>query len=409
MLTGTVYRRLAATLAIIFVAVASNSARADIFLLTSGGRLEGEWLNRDQQPASEYLVLTASGLKTSLPLAQVREVIRRSPLDEEYARRFAAAPDTVDGQWQLAEWCRANSLFDQRKAHLRRIVELDPDHQQARRLLGFQFLDGQWITRDDFLRRDGYELYKGKWRTAQEIEILETEARLEQAQKDWLQKLRRWRADLNTPERAKSAWESFAGLEDPIAVRPLADLFARERVRRVKTLYADVLASIHTAEAVGVLAERVMHDPDEEIFHYCLDHLIALKPPHLADPFIAALRDKSNAQVNRAALALNRIGDPSSISPLIDALITTHAQVLPGRPGTGPESTSTTFSGEGQSLTRNEGPRVLVSHIRNQHVLDALVKLTGANFEYDRDRWRYWHAQEKRAQEAAKPADSRRQ
>ena len=388
----------------------SAPARADIFLLTSGGRIEGQWLNQDEQPVKEYLVLTTTGLKASLQLTQVREVIRQSPLDGEYARRSAAAPDTPDGQWELAEWCRTNSLFDQRKTHLRRIVELNPDHQQARRLLGFQFLDGQWITRDDFRRREGYELYKGKWRTPQEIEILEAQARLEQAQKEWLQKLRRWRADLNTPERAKLAYESFAGIADPVAVGPLGELFARERVRRVKTLYADVLASINTSDAVAVLVNRVLHDPDEEIFHYCLDRLIALKPPHLADPFITALRDKSNAQVNRAAMALARIGDPSSISPLIDALITTHMQVLPGRPGTGPESTSTTFSGEGQSLTRNEGPRVLVSHIRNQHVLDALVKLTGANFDYDRDQWRYWHAQEKRTREAAKPvADERRQ
>src|SRR5687768_11940508 len=267
MLTAVGYRWLALPI----VALAALPARADVFLLTTGGRIEGQWLNQDEQPPKEYLVLTASGLKASLQLTQVREVIRQSPLELEYARRAAAAPDTEDGQWELAEWCREQSLFDQRKTHLRRLIELNPDHQQARRLLGFQFLDGQWITRENFRRGEGYELYKGKWRTTQEIEILESKARLDLAQKEWLQKIRRWRSDLNSPERARLAYESLTAIKDPVAVGPLREMLARERVRRVKTLYADVLASINTSEAVGALVQRVLYDPDQELFHYCLD------------------------------------------------------------------------------------------------------------------------------------------
>jgi hypothetical protein len=404
MLTAVGYRWLALPI----VALAALPARADVFLLTTGGRIEGQWLNQDEQPPKEYLVLTASGLKASLQLTQVREVIRQSPLELEYARRAAAGPDTEDGQWELAEWCREQSLFDQRKTHLRRLIELDPDHAQARRLLGFQFLDGQWITREDFRRGEGYELYKGKWRTPQEIEILESQARLEQAQKDWLLKLRRWRSDLNSPERARAAYESLTAIKDPVAVGPLREMFARERVRRVKTLYADILASLGTPEAAAVLVQRVLYDPDEELFYYCLDRLVALAPPHLADPFIKALRDKNNATVSRAAAALGRIGDRTAISPLIAALVTTHVRVLPGRAS--PEATTAAFSDSGPSVSQNAGPHVQIAHIRNQPVLDALIKLTGANFDYDQKQWHYWYAQEQRAQEAGQPvADVRRQ
>lgn len=388
--------------------IATSVAMADVFVLTTGGRIEGQWVNHDEQPPKEYLVLTSSGLKASLQLTQVREVIRQSPLELEYDRRAAAAPDTADGQWQLAEWCRQQSLVDQRKVHLRRIVELDPDHQQARRILGFQFLDGQWITKEDFRRGEGYELYKGKWRTPQEIEILEAQARVEQAQKEWLQKLRRWRNDLSTADRAKLAYESLSQIEDPIAVGPLRAMFARERVRRVKMMYADILAAINTPEAVAVLVERVLYDPDEEMFHYCLDRLLALSPPHLADPFITALRDKNNQTVNQSAAALGQIGDRTAIEPLIAALITTHTRVLPGR--TSPDATTSTFSDSGPSVSTGAGPHVQIAHIRNQPVLDALIKLTGANFDYDQRRWHYWNAQEKRALEAAQPlGDTRRQ
>jgi hypothetical protein len=159
-----------------------------------------------------------------------------------------------------------------------------------------------------------------------------------------------------------------------------------------------------------VLVERCLGDADEEVFHYCLGKLAALQPPRVADPFIAALKDEYNARINRAAMALARLGDRSAISPLIDALITTHTHVLPGAPGTGPNSTTTSFSDSGTGLKQNEGPKVIVAHVQNQHVLGALSKLSGVNFGFDQRAWRYWHAQEKIAAEAANPiTDARRQ
>jgi hypothetical protein len=175
-------------------------------------------------------------------------------------------------------------------------------------------------------------------------------------------------------------------------------------------LYIDVLANINNGEAVGVLVQRTLNDADEEIYYYCLDKLVQLQPPHIADGFIAALKDSSNARVNRAGAALGRLQDKSAISPLIDALITTHTQVLPGSPGAGPNSTSTTFGDGGTVMKQNEGPRVQISHVQNQQVLDALAKLTGANFGFDERAWRYWHAQEKQSAEARQPlVDARRQ
>jgi len=168
-----------------------------------------------------------------------------------------------------------------------------------------------------------------------------------------------------------------------------------------------VLAGIDSADAVGALVERVLYDNDEEMFHYCLARLIDRKPPRLADPLISALKNKNNATVNRAAAALGRIGDPEAIGPLIDALITTHSQYIPGR---NPDSTTATFSGGQHSVSQGGGPQVIVSNVRNQHVLDALTKLTGANFDYDKKSWQYWYAQEKKAREASQPvADARRQ
>lgn len=381
----------------------SSPARADLFLLEGGGRVEGEWLNREEQPLREYVVRTPAGLTISLPQDQVREAVRESAAEAEYRRRAPQAPDTSEAQWALAEWCRKQGLIHERRTHLERIIQLDPNHQRARGALGYQYLQGQWITRSEFRRQEGYEYYQGRWRTPQEIEILEASGRTELAEKDWLIKLRRWRKDLATADKAASAYDQIAAIKDPVAIAPLATAFKGEGDRRVKMLYADVLANINTAQAVGVLVDRTLSDPDEELFHYCLGKLVQLQPPHVADGFIAALKDSSNARVNRAGAALGRLQDKSAVSPLIDALITTHTVVLPGSPGAGPNSTSTTFGEGGTVMKQNEGPRVQITHVQNQHVLDALTKLAGADFGFDKRAWRFWHAQEKQAAEARQP------
>jgi hypothetical protein len=396
-----------AVLVAFLVVLAAPLARGDIFILEAGGLIEGEWLNRDEQPLSRYEIRRGD-VRMTLPLGQVREAIRQSPVELEYARRAPTVSDTVEAQWELAEWCRKSALPKQREVHLRRIVELDPNHQQARYALGYRFVRGEWTTVADARRRDGYELYRGKWRTPQEIEILESGSRNELAEKEWLRKLRLWRRELDDRDKAKLAHDSILAIKDPIAVQPLGEFFSRERVRSVKALYVDALTGIKSREALQVIVERSLEDPDEEVFHLCLSKLVQLDAPHIADPFVAALKDNNNARVNRAAIALGRLNDKSAISPLIDALITTHRRVINNGPGA--DATTTTFTNSGALLKKGEGAELQIAHVQNQAVLDALSKLTGVDFGFDQRAWRYWHAQEKIAQEAGRSTlDGRRQ
>jgi hypothetical protein len=373
--------------------------RGDVFKLTSGGQIEGEWANRDEQPATKYLVKTASGLTVTLHLDQVSQHLRPSAAQQQYERLAPTFPDTVAGHWSLALWCRQQGLSDLRRQHLARIIELDPNHRQARSLLGYAFVGGKWVELAAHKRDQGLELYRKQWRTPQEIELLERDNKRELLEKEWLARLQRWRKMLDS-EKSRTAQQSIRAIQDPVAVRPLCDLFQRERVRSVKNLYADVLASIHTSDAVQFLIHVTLHDPDVEVFYYCLDRLIALQVPHLAEEYIDALRNPSNERVNRAAVALARIGDRSAISPLIDALITFHRRVLPGRPGMGPDATAATFTPDGGgSFVQNEGPKVQIVRVQNQQVLDALGTLSGGSgFGFDQKAWKYWYHQERQAE-----------
>lgn len=374
----------------------------DILVLESGGTLRGEWLNRDEQPLTHYRVRTESGVVVTLQLSQVRNTALQRPALSEYEEIRPTFADTAAEQWKLAEWCKVKQLTAERNLHLKRVLELDDQHAGARRALGYMLVDNQWVRHAELKRQDGYELYKGRWRTIQEIELLETTAKRELAEKEWLGKIRRWRRDLDTPKFREAA-QYLTEIHDPAAVQPLLAVLKDERNRQVKMLLVDILAQLDSPAAVQGLVSTSLTDSDEEVFHYCLDKIVKLAPPHVADPYIKALKDTNNVTINRAGIALGRIGDRSAIAPLIAALVTTHAQTV-GPTGRGAGDTySQSFSSSsngtgGTSFRANEGPKTYIYRVQNQHVLDGLAQLTGVNFGYDTRAWLAWHAQEKETQ-----------
>ncbi len=371
---------------------------ADVFVLRQGGRLRGTWMNRQEPAPNQYLIRTEEGGLLKLDAAEVRLALPQDPRLAEYERRLERCADRVDGHWQLSEWCREQDLKEQRETHLQRILELDPDHARARHALGYSQIGGQWVTREGIQRRRGYQRYAGRWRLSQEIELLEATQAAEQAEKRWLTQMVRWREMLSTGA-ASEAYQGFAGLRDPHAVRGLAELLKQESYRQVKLLYIDALAQIGTSPAISALVDATLQDPDEEVFHACLDKVIRLRPPHVEKRYVEALKDENNVRLNRAAYALGRLEDKSVLSPLINALVTTHYIVLPkpsdaytatfaktdgGGPAGGSPLGGTGFSAGGEA-------QVIPRTVKNEEVLTALIRLSGgANFGFDQRAWRYW-------------------
>ena len=71
-------------------------------------------------------------------------------------------------------------------------------------------------------------------------------------------------------------------------------------------------------------------------------------------PYVQALRSKDNVIVNRAAEALGTIGDPEAISPLIDALVTTHKYLIQPAGGGGPGEITAGFGTGGGDIIEIE-------------------------------------------------------
>ncbi len=99
--------------------------------------------------------------------------------------------------------------------------------------------------------------------------------------------------------------------------------------------------------------------------------------------------------INRAAECLARMKDPTSVRPLIDALVTLHSfQVTPASGnmnpnfGNGPGGGTFSFGGG--------GPKFEDRMVQNSSVRDALASLTGQDFGYDQAAWKRWLISQKK-------------
>ena len=380
-------------LIVVLVFLTGYACRAEEFLLANGGRISGELVNRKESPRKQYIIKVAGGGQITLAVSQVEEVLNHRPEEDEYEKIRPAYPDTVEGQWALAEWCRQRKMPLERETHLKRIIELDPNHADARRALGYVQVGGQWATQDELKVESGYKRYKGRWMLPQQIEIIEGKKKLEAAQQEWSQNIKRWRGWLDT-DREEQALENFRNIADPMAVKALVKGLRDDGSAPARMIYIDALAKINTPEAVMGLAVASIEDPVEEVRLTCLDRLQSEKRPEIVSYYVSKLRDKNNPTVNLAGVALGRMKDPVSIGPLINALVTTHKFKIP-KPG-GDGGMSASFGNGSGGLSVGGGPKIVSKQFANPAVLDALTAVTGQNFEFDQAAWRQWHAAQKK-------------
>ena len=126
------------SLSILALAAAMAQLRSRSHRLAKRGRNPGALQGDGKSKAADGLVSirTMSGATVSVISDEVQAVVRRRMIVEEYETRRRAIPDTLDAHWELAEWCRQNSLSKEREVHLRRVVEFDETHLATHRRWG---------------------------------------------------------------------------------------------------------------------------------------------------------------------------------------------------------------------------------------------------------------------------------
>jgi hypothetical protein len=198
----------AVVLAGLITLLASAPAHADRVHLVGGSVIEG---NASRQ-GDRVTVELGSGV-ISVAASEVARIESTDSDVQQFERRAARlAPDDIHGTLQLAQFCRDHDMRDRERQLLQRVLTRDPDHAEARALLGYvRQASGGWILRDDQMRAQGMVQQDGQWMTpAQLLEIEQARAQTERARHERDQA----RADLEAKrmelqrERAASTAES---------------------------------------------------------------------------------------------------------------------------------------------------------------------------------------------------------
>lgn len=145
-----------------------------------------------------------------------------------YRARREETPDTTAGQLELADWCAAQRLVDQEQAHLNRVLQLDPDHADARARLGFQQIDGQWVSAQEIAQaqaaagRTSADL--ARWQPVVQ-QIVDDLGSVSQRRR--LQAQKRWEA-LTDPAAIGALESVFAGGDEGAAQKLISKLASFE-------------------------------------------------------------------------------------------------------------------------------------------------------------------------------------
>ena len=371
-------------------------AGADIFVLANRGEVHGQLVNRDESPRKTYVIKTTSGGQVTLDAKQVVQVQPQSAAEMKYDRYLVDCPNTAEGHWIMAEWCRKNHLYPQRETHLKRIIDIDPEHAQARRGLGYSQIGGRWVTQEQVMLENGYVKSKfapGKWVLPQEEALLEQRDKVTRARLGWNAKLKQWSGWLST-DKASEAVASIKAISDPFAVPALAKYLGTEQRRPVRMLYLGALSRINEPPALDVLVGVSLNDTDDEVRLSALEAVVTQQYEPAVAHYVQALKAQDNVVVNRAAVALGELGNRTAVGPLIDALVTTHKfKIQKGQPG----QTAAAFGngpgigGGGGFTFGGSSTKIIEQQLKNPAVLQALVKLTeGTSFNYDTKAWKNW-------------------
>ncbi len=382
-------------------------ATADVFYLHDGGRVTGQLLGTSE---TAYQVRTTVGI-VSLPIDAVhRREAAPSPF-EEYDRRAADAADSADAHFQLAAWCDEQGLVSERRLHLRRTLELNPDYAAARAALGFVRVGAVWVDGRAGAARSGAT---GAQPLAEDPAVAEAKL-IRAVQGEWTRRIRAIRTGLlesSSERHVEGGRRQIGEIRDPLAIVPLARVLASGN-RVCRELLVDRLSAFPQDEATMNLAVLALTDRDADIRSRALAELRRRDDPRVSAQYRKALRSDNDELIRRAAVGLGALGAAEAVPELIEMLTVQRNKMVevPVRTYFGgwlndfDEPTTVSLSG---ALRVNHNPEIGVVDytggvavdnvfrlqrvtVYRTEVLEALKQLTGQNFGFDAAEWRTWY------------------
>lgn len=380
---------------------------ADTIFKTSGGKVSGQIL-RDESTDEVVVIKTSSG-KVKIAADQIDRIVTDKQRTEQRMAKAKEFPETADDQFQFALWLKQNDYPDEYFQTLSKVVELAPDHAEARKRLNHVLVDGVWQPRDQAMEKQGYVKYRGKFVLPQERDLAEQKLVLQKQQQEQFKRIKMLQGWLKDGKKASRAETELLQMSDPAAAKPLMAVLYEKGKPNERALVARVLPNIETDESTSYLARLALNDTEAEIREYAVEGLKTRKSPELLAMMMATLRDSDNQKVRNAAVVLGAFADRSAAPALIDALVTRHKKVIEvqvrdprqrvqinandtyllpdGSVVQVPNQESILMATQGVATTH----KVQVEEDKkNEEVLEALRGITGQAFGYEKQTWLNW-------------------
>jgi hypothetical protein len=168
---------------VLLSALLASSASADRVHLKGGAVLDGK-----VSEAGDKVVVQVESGTLSFRADEIERIDRGPSQLERFEDQLAKVrPGDVAALLKLADFCRDRELRAREREVLRKVIETEPDHAEARARLGYVRSEAGWVTRDEQRRNEGLVQYQGQWVTrAQKLELerLEAETKTARLQRD---------------------------------------------------------------------------------------------------------------------------------------------------------------------------------------------------------------------------------
>ncbi|MBI5765591.1 MAG: HEAT repeat domain-containing protein [Planctomycetes bacterium] len=385
----------------------SISASADTVHLQGGYTIEAD---RVELRGDVYRITSRSGTH-DIEKERVLKIEPGPTQSDEYERELKKHADSAAGHFELACWCDYKGMKSEQLKHLKRVIELDPDHADARKALGYVRQGKDWV----------------KAKSAKTLSDEERENRRKAKEQDAIirKKLAEWHVKIQAiksgrldASRNDASRKQFAdgraqimGIRDPFAIGPLAEVLSRGDVP-TRQLLVEALARFEQDEAVMNLIVLALLDPDAGVRASAGDALAARKDLRIADAVRRAMYSEREGTIRHAAVALGRLKAMEAVPDLVSMLSTERVGVervsdaiyldsiiyVFGRPvGYSYGGSYLIYQpngigcmGPGALVGAVDHYEVAIKSVYRTEVQEALIAITGQNFGFDRDAWMDW-------------------
>ncbi len=373
---------------------------ADEVELTSGKVVEGK-----VEDLGDSIKLSRSGGSVTYPKSMIVRITRKKTAEEVYEDQSKALKaDDVQGRLKFARWCLERKLAKEAVLEFRKVIALEPDHEEARLGAGYRRVNDTWMTEDEANLAKGLVKHKGRWLTPEERDL---EAALEEQKELAKALLREVQLNLeklrsSDPKKREPAVAGLAKIEDKIKAKPyLAAITSSSK--EVRRHVFEELGRMKEPLAARPLVRRALWDDDEGLRDLAFKTLLAIRHPDTALFYVPFLEERSVSARTRCAEQMASFPDlrvvPALLQALENAIHSAKAAEQYGQEMTATVNRELILQ-NGQRVTLPRVVRIkpdfsdkqLIAKlgVERAAIVSTLGAITGQGFGEDVARWRAW-------------------